>query len=894
MDMHPGGGEEMVSRGQVIEYMQLDAYRPMTVEELTEAFGIEDAESFKAFVRLLNDMEAKGEVVRTRTNRYGVPERMNLVVGRLQMKARGYGFLIPDAAGEPDVYIPADELGGAMSGDRVMARVEKVSAGARREGKIIRVLERANDRVVGKVTKYHDHAFVTPLDKRMGQDIFVPGDRVLGAHDGDVVVVEITEFPTATRGPVGQVVEVLGQPDAPGIDILAVIRKYNLPEVFPEEVLAEAERIPLELSERDYAGRRDLRSEVIVTIDGEDAKDLDDAVQVKRLDNGNYLLGVHIADVSYYVREGTRLDQEAYRRGTSVYLVDRVIPMLPQRLSNNVCSLNPKVDRLTMSCVMEITPAGEIVRHDIFPSVIRTTERMTYTAVNRILVHHDPEVMARYEALVPHFRQMEELALILRRRRMDRGAIDFDFDEVKVVVDDLGRPTDIVPRERGIAERIIEEFMLAANETVAEHFHWLGVPFVFRIHEEPELEKMLEFNEFIHNFGYHVKGLGSRIHPRALQEVLEKCRGTREERVIATLMLRSMRQARYAPEPVGHFGLAAEYYTHFTSPIRRYPDLVVHRIIRDVLAGRMHGQREERMREFVAEAAAHSSIRERVAQDAERETDQLKMVEYMLDHVGEEFDGIISGVTQFGLFVQLTNGVEGLIHISYLTDDYYVLNEKQMALVGERTRRVFRLGDPVRVRVTGANKEELTIDFELVAHHREGTLVVDDGVESVVYDEDLSPRERRRAVAERAAKARRPRGRAEPGRTKQKPGRRLAGGGGGQRDRLRKHGRGRVWAARASGAAGGVRVPRWTFPARARRTGDPGTGALEAAERGRLLRPPGLPRAAVQVARSAGGRRGGWSRLLPRAGCSGLTCRSEHGRMAWRDVKTVVAASLPP
>ncbi|MCL6517476.1 MAG: ribonuclease R [Alicyclobacillus sp.] len=747
-----------MQRGQVIEYMQLDAYRPMTVDELTEAFGIEDAESFKAFVRLLNDMEAKGEVVRTRTNRYGVPERMNLVVGRLQMKARGYGFLIPDAAGEPDVYIPADELNGAMSGDRVMARVERAFSGARREGRIIRVLERANDRVVGKVTKYRDHAFVTPLDKRMGQDIFIPGDQVLRAHDGDVVVVQITEFPTATRGPVGHVVEVLGQPDAPGIDILAVIRKYNLPESFPEEVLAEAERIPLELSERDYEGRRDLREEVIVTIDGEDAKDLDDAVQVKRLENGNYLLGVHIADVSYYVREGSRLDQEAYRRGTSVYLVDRVIPMLPQRLSNNVCSLNPRVDRLTLSCVMEMDPTGRVVKHDIFPSVIRTTERMTYTAVNRILMDHDPETMARYEALVPHFRQMEELALILRRRRMDRGAIDFDFDEVKVVVDDLGRPTDIIPRQRGVAERIIEEFMLAANETVAEHFHWLAVPFVYRIHEEPELERMLEFNEFIHNFGYHVKGLGGRIHPRALQDVLEKCRGTREERVIATLMLRSMRQARYSPESVGHFGLAAEFYTHFTSPIRRYPDLVVHRIIREVLSGRLTGSREERMREFVAEAAAHSSVRERVAQDAERETDQLKMVEYMLAHVGEEFDGLISGVTQFGLFIQLTNGVEGLIHISYLTDDYYALNEKQMALVGERTRRVFRLGDPVRVKVAGANKEELTIDFELVAHHREGTLVVTRGVESVVYDEDLSPRERRRAVAERAAKARRPRG----------------------------------------------------------------------------------------------------------------------------------------
>ncbi|MCL6593154.1 MAG: VacB/RNase II family 3'-5' exoribonuclease, partial [Alicyclobacillus sp.] len=453
---------------------------------------------------------------------------------------------------------------------------------------------------------------------------------------------------------------------------------------------------------------------------------------------------------------------EAYRRGTSVYLVDRVIPMLPPRLSNHICSLNPQVDRLTLTCEMEFTPGGERVRHEIYPSVIRTTERMTYTAVNQVLAG-EPAAMARYAALQEHFQRMQELALTLRRRRMERGAIDFDFDEVKVVVDDLGHPLDIIPRTRGVAERIIEEFMLAANETVAEHFYWLEVPFIYRIHEDPDMDKMVEFNEFIHNFGYHVKGLGSRVHPRALQAVLERCKGTREERVIATLMLRSMRQARYAPECVGHFGLAAEYYTHFTSPIRRYPDLVVHRIIREVLCGKLTEARWQRLQEFVGEAAAHSSERERIAQDAERETDQLKMVEYMLDHIGEEFDGLISGVTQFGLFIQLANGVEGLIHISFLTDDYYVLNEKQMALVGERTRRVFRLGDPVRVRVTGANKEDLTVDFELVAHLREGTLVWDDGVASVVYDEDLSPRERRKAVAERAARAlRRPAGRRSP------------------------------------------------------------------------------------------------------------------------------------
>ncbi len=616
------------------------------------------------------------------------------------------------------------------------------------------MLERANQRLVGRFTRHRDHAFVSPLDKQYSFDVFIGAQDMLDAHDGYIVVVEITNFPTPTRGPEGKVIEVLGHPDEPGVDILAVVRKYGLPEAFPEEVLQAAEAIPIELSEKDYEGRRDLRDEVIVTIDGEDAKDLDDAVHVRLLPNGNFLLGVSIADVGYYVREDSILDKEALNRGTSVYLVDRVIPMLPQRLSNNICSLNPQVDRLTLTCEMELTPAASLVRHDIYASVIRTTERMTYTNVNKILAG-DEEMCQRYESLVPMFKQMEELATALRQRRMDRGAVDFDFDEVKVIVDDLGRPIDIVPRQRGIAERIIEEFMLAANETVAEHFHWLNVPFVYRVHEEPDASRMMEFNEFIHNFGYHVKGAGNVVHPRALQDVLQKINGTREERVISTLMLRSMRQARYSPECTGHFGLAADYYTHFTSPIRRYPDLMIHRIIREVLDSKtLSEQREEMLREKVTHASLRSSNRERLAQDAERECDQLKMVEYMQAHIDEEFDGIISGVTQFGLFIQLRNGIEGLIHISYLADDYYVLNDKQMALVGERTRRVFRLGDPVRVKAVGANKEALTIDFSLVEHYREGTMVIEGGRHVVQYDEDLSPRDRKRRIAERASLAR--------------------------------------------------------------------------------------------------------------------------------------------
>lgn len=736
----------------ILDYMKSDIYKPLTVQELSEVFGETSASEFRDLVKTLTELEDNGEVVRSKNNRYGLPDAMNLVVGKLQMKARGFGFVISEQTDESDVYIPATEMNGAMSGDKVLAKVTGDGRGGpHREGVIVRVVERANNRVVGKITIFQNHAFVEPTDKRFQEDIFVDKNETLDAHDGYIVVAEITGYPSESHGPRGRVVEVLGHPDTPGIDILSVIRKYGLPEEFQDKVLQAAEAIPIEIDAAESAKRRDLRDEVIVTIDGEDAKDLDDAVHVKELENGNYLLGVHIADVGYYVKEGGTIDQEAFRRGTSVYLVDRVIPMLPQRLSNNICSLNPRVDRLTMSCEMEISPDGVVVSHEIFPSIIKTTARMTYNNVRKILVENDPEVIAEYESLVPMFQRMEKLALILRDRRMNRGAIDFEFDEIYVKVDDLGHPTDIVPRKRSIAEKLIEEFMLAANETVAEHFHWLGVPFVYRVHDEPEADKMFDLNAFLHNFGHSLKGVGgSKIHPRALQSVLRAVEGSREARMISTVMLRSMQQAKYKPECTGHFGLAAEYYTHFTSPIRRYPDLTIHRIMREVLTGQLSDERDHALRDFVEEASRQSSERERLAQDAEREVDQLKMVEYMQDHVGEEFDGIISSVTSFGCFVQLDNGVEGLMHISSLDDDYYVFNDKQMALIGERNRRVFRMGDPVRIEVARASKEDLQIDFSLVLHHREATFVTDGrrGGE-IVYDEDLSPKDRNKSERRR-------------------------------------------------------------------------------------------------------------------------------------------------
>jgi len=479
--------------------------------------------------------------------------------------------------------------------------------------------------------------------------------------------------------------------------------------------MAQADSVPDEIDESEIKNRRDLRDQQIVTIDGADAKDLDDAVTVTRLENDNYKLGVHIADVSYYVTEDSPIDVEAQDRGTSVYLVDRVIPMIPHRLSNGICSLNPKVNRLTLSCEMEISPSGEVVSHEIFQSVIKTTERMTYADVNSILNDKDEELRERYAELVPMFERMEELAQILRTKRMGRGAIDFDFKESKVLVEENGKPKDVVLRERSVAERLIEEFMLVANETVAEHFHWLQVPFIYRIHEDPKEEKLRRFFEFITNFGYIVKGTANEVHPRALQEIIEEVQGTPEEMVISTVMLRSMQQAKYYPESLGHFGLSTEFYTHFTSPIRRYPDLIVHRLIRTYLVeGDISAPTQEKWNSKLTDIAEHSSNMERRSVEAERETDELKKAEYMLDKIGEEYDGIISSVTNFGMFVELKNTIEGLVHVSYMTDDYYRYDERHFAMIGERTGKVFRIGDEITVRVVNVNKEERAIDFEIV------------------------------------------------------------------------------------------------------------------------------------------------------------------------------------
>lgn len=700
---------------KLLDYMKEEAYKPLTVSELEEAMEIEDSSQFKNFVKTLVYMEEKGLVVRTRSNRYGLPEKMSLVRGRVSAHAKGYAFVVPEEPGYDDIFIPPGETNNALNGDIVLAKVTKESSGARREGTIVRILERGLKQVVGTYTESANFGFVIPDDKKFNGDIFIPKHASKGAVEGHKVVVNITVYPEGRMSAEGEVVQILGHRNDPGVDILSIIYKHGLPIEFPEEVMEQAQKVPDKISEAEIKGRRDLRNEVYVTIDGADAKDLDDAVSVTRLDNGNFKLGVSIADVSYYVTENSPIDKEAYERGTSVYLVDRVIPMIPHRLSNGICSLNPKVDRLTLTCEMEINERGVVVSHEIFESVIKTTERMTYSDVNKILVDQDEELREKYHDLVPMFEDMEELAAILRKKRMKRGAIDFDFKEAKVLVDDDGYPTDVVIRERSVAERLIEEFMLAANETVAEHFHWLELPFIYRIHEDPKEDKLQRFFEFITNFGLIVRGKANTVHPRALQEIIEEVQGKPEEMVVNTVMLRSMQQAKYYPENLGHFGLATDYYTHFTSPIRRYPDLIVHRLIRTyIIKGEMDPQTQEKWSALLPEIAQHTSKMERRAVDAERETDELKKTEYMEDKIGEEFDGIISSVTNFGIFVELPNTIEGLVHVSYLTDDYYHYDERQYAMIGERTGNVFRIGDEITVRVISVNKEERSIDFEIV------------------------------------------------------------------------------------------------------------------------------------------------------------------------------------
>jgi ribonuclease R len=689
---------------------------PATARELLQVLKI-PREARASFKRHLNTLVSSGALVQIRGNRYGLPDRMNLVVGRVQMHPRGFGFVIPEQQeeGQGDIYIAGSNLNQAMHGDRVVARIERYKDGNRAEGRIIRILERSASTVVGRFDRDESGlGFVAPFDRRLVMDVHVPRGEERGAAPGEMVTTEITRWPTATRGPLGRVVEVLGHIDAPGVDTTIIIRKHGIEDEHSDEAVQEAKRLGGDVRERDIRGRTDFRKIVTVTIDGEHARDFDDAITIERMPNGHYWLGVHIADVSHYVQEDSALDGEAYDRGTSVYFPERAVHMFPSELATGLCSLNPHVDRLVQSCLMEVDRQGDVVRHEIHDGVINSDARMTYTDVNAILTDRNPATIATYRSLVPQFELMRELFDILNGRRRRRGSIDFDLKEPEVILDDAGRVEEIIAAKRNVAHRIIEEFMLLANETVAQHFVDNGVPSLFRIHEEPDPLKVEEFEEFISTLGYSLAAPSNALRPRHFQKLVERIKGTPEEKPIAFLMLRTMQKARYDSANLGHFGLAAESYTHFTSPIRRYPDLVVHRVLRESRRG-MNDARRAELTDELPEVARHTSERERRADDAERELVQWKKVRFMADKVGDEFDGFVTGVAAFGLFVELIEHfVEGLVHVSTMADDYYRFVERAHILRGENTKKVYRLGDKIRVQVVRVDMERRQIDLGIV------------------------------------------------------------------------------------------------------------------------------------------------------------------------------------
>jgi ribonuclease R len=697
---------------EVLALMQEKTYRPLLLEELYQALHV-PKRGRTAFHNLLQKMIGEGAVVKIRGERYGLAGKMSLIPGALQSHPDGYGFVVPDQEGETDLYIPRRKMGGAMHGDRVVARLESTKEDGRREGQIIRVLERFHKKVVGRFEKGKNFSFVTPTNRKITYDIYLAPKHESGAQQGEIVVAEILTYPQKFRNPEGKVVQRLGKPTSPGMETDIIIEEYALPREFPPDVLAEAEAIPDHVTEAMVAQRTDHRGLKTVTIDGERARDFDDAVSVIRLPKDHLRLWVHIADVSAYVHEGSALDREAYARGTSVYFPDRVIPMFPEKLSNGVCSLNPREDRLTMTVEMDFDRNGNRLRYGIYDSVIHSDERMTYTAVKKILVDKDPGLLDRYAPLVEDFLTMEELCRRLRKKRTSRGSIDFDLPEPEILLDIQGKTLDVLTAERNIAHQIIEEFMLAANETVALHAGSAQTPFLYRIHETPDEDKVMEFNEFIHEVGITAKLLPHSS--MSFQKLLDKLKGKPEEKLISHLMLRSMKQARYAAENLGHFGLAADHYTHFTSPIRRYPDLVVHRLIREFLRKRhLSDRRQFVLSSTLPEIGLHTSNRERVAMEAEREVVEVKKLQFMADKVGEEFSGIISGVTSFGLFVELEKFlVEGLIRLTSLHDDFYRFEEKRHRLVGDRLGQSFRLGDRVQVRLEKVDLERRQMDFAL-------------------------------------------------------------------------------------------------------------------------------------------------------------------------------------
>ncbi len=697
----------------IIQLVEDSCYVPMKEKELAIFMQVEPEER-EELKSILQELLNEGSLQMTKRGKYIKGDgQAKQQVGTFISNSRGFGFVEVEGQ-EEDLFIPEEYTGGAFHLDTVQVELLKEQRGKRKEAKVTGILMHGIEQVVGTYDKGKSFGFVIPDNEKLNTDIFIPVERSKGAVTGHKVVAQITDYGDAKHKPEGKIIEILGHVNDPGVDILSIVKGFDLPTEFPERVLNQAERVAKEVSEADRDGRKDLRELMTVTIDGEDAKDLDDAISLS-YEDGKYYLGVHIADVSNYVQENSALDQEALERGMSVYLVDRVIPMLPHVLSNGMCSLNMGEDRLALSCLMTVDQKGNVIDHEIVESVIHVDERMNYTDVNKILEEHDPALCKRYEAQVPMFHCMKELADILREKRKSRGSIDFDFPESKIELDKEGNPISIKPYERRIANKIIEDFMLLANETVAQHFYWMEIPFVYRTHETPDPEKIMKLGTFIRNFGYNIKVKtgDNEIHPKEIQKLLGKIEGTPEEALLSRLTLRSMKRASYQTECMGHFGLACPYYCHFTSPIRRYPDLQIHRIIKEQLRGRMDGKRILHYEEILPEVAKHSSQMERRADEAERETEKLKKAQYMVSRIGEKFEGVISGVTAWGIYVELPNTVEGMVHVSRMAGDYYYYDEQAYEMIGRDTGRTFRLGQKVDVIVDDVDLQMKSVDFVL-------------------------------------------------------------------------------------------------------------------------------------------------------------------------------------
>lgn len=694
----------------IMDLVAAEFYVPMKEKELAVMLQV-SKEDRSELNRLLNELLAEGKLSLTKKGKFIKAKHSDKeLTGTFISHPKGFGFVEIDGRDE-DLYIPENFVNGAFHKDTVRVALLSGQNGRRQEAQVVEVLARGMRQIVGIYDKSNkNYGFVVPDNTKINDDIFVPVERSKGAVSGHKVVCEITDYGKNNRKPEGKITEILGHVNDPGVDIMSIVKGYELPIEFSEKIMNQVERVSNEVSEADMAGRRDLRDMQMVTIDGEDAKDLDDAVSLTKDETG-YHLGVHIADVTNYVQENSALDWEARARGTSVYLVDRVIPMLPHRLSNGICSLNAGENRLALSCLMTIDQKGEVVSHEIVESVIRVDRRMSYTSVRKILEDRDEAEIAEHQELIPMFERMRELAGILRGKRKKRGSIDFDFPESKIVLDGQGHPVEIKPYERNVATKIIEDFMLIANETVAEHFHWMELPFVYRTHDNPDPEKISRLGTFIRNFGYSIKSRQEEIHPKELQKLLAKIEDTPEEALISRLTLRSMKQAKYTIDCTGHFGLACPYYCHFTSPIRRYPDLQIHRIIKEQIRGRLNEKRIDHYNEILPEVAKHSSEMERRADEAERETDKLKKVEFMEAHIGEIYEGVISSITAWGVYVELPNTIEGMIHVSMLPGDYFYYDDETYEMVGQATDIRYKLGQTLTVRVHATDKISRTIDF---------------------------------------------------------------------------------------------------------------------------------------------------------------------------------------